>query len=314
MEHFFEIALHAVKDTLPLLPWLLFMYVLLELLESKTDLTKASGFSGKFGPVMGAATGLVPQCGFSVMAAKLFEKKYITLGTLFAIFFSTSDEAFILLLSSGEGAIWVLPTLAAKIVIAVLIGYGTDGLLTWLGHRQVCVEMPETAQNQPSTTKDIFLSRYSKEEKEVEVVCSCGRGHGEDGPWKKYALYPLLHTLQVAAFIFLVNLVLTAVIHSVGEAAFLGFMERNRFLQPLITCGIGLIPNCASSVVITEAFLSGVITFGSFVAGLCANAGMGFVVLLKNVKKWKRNAALVLVSYALSVVVGLLLNLLLLAL
>ncbi len=307
MEHFFEIVGHAFFDTLPLLPWLLFIYVLLELLESKTDLTKANSFSGRFGPIVGAATGLVPQCGFSVMAAKLFEKKYITIGTLLAIFFSTSDEAFILLLSSGEGAVWLLPTLAVKIVIAVVVGYGADWLLKGLGYRQVCVEMPKTGKNEPATTKDIFLSRYM-EEKDVEVVCSCGRGHGEDGPWKKYLFNPLLHTLQVAAFIFLVNFVLTGVIHSVGEAAFLEFMHRNRFLQPLITCGIGLIPNCASSVVITEAFLDGAITFGSFVAGLCANAGMGFVVLIKNMKKWKRNLILILVCYALSVIIGLLFN------
>ena len=113
----------------------------------------------------------------------------------------------------------------------------------------------------------------------------------------------------MAGFIFLVNFVLTAIIHSVGEDAFSAFMHRNRFLQPFITCAIGLIPNCASSVVITETFLSGGITFGSFVAGLCANAGMGFVVLLKNVRKWKRNLALIGVSYALSVVVGMLFNL-----
>lgn len=300
--------IHALKDTLPLLPWLLFMYVLLELLESKTDLTKVSGVGGKFGPIVGAATGLVPQCGFSVMAAKLFEKKYITIGTLLAIFFSTSDEAFILLLSSGEGAVWVLPTLAVKIVVSVLVGYGADCLLKALGHRQVCVEMPKSSQNAPNTTKELFISRYM-EEKDVEVVCACGRGHGEDGPWKKYLFNPLLHTLQVGAFIFLVNFVLTGVIHSVGEDAFVAFMHRNRFLQPLITCAIGLIPNCASSVVISEAFLSGGITFGSFVAGLCANAGMGFVVLLKNVKKWKRNVVLILVCYTLSVAVGTLFNL-----
>jgi hypothetical protein len=113
----------------------------------------------------------------------------------------------------------------------------------------------------------------------------------------------------VAAFIFLVNFVLTAIVHSVGEPAFESFMNRNRFVQPFITCAVGLIPNCASSVVITETFLSGGITFGSCAAGLCANAGMGFVVLLKNVRKWKRNLALIGVSYTLSVAVGLLLNL-----
>jgi len=101
---------------------------------------------------------------------------------------------------------------------------------------------------------------------------------------------------------------LTAIIHTVGEAAFSAFMQRNRFIQPLITCGVGLIPNCASSVVITETFLEGGITFGSFVSGLCANAGMGFVVLLKNTRKWKRNALLIVCTYAIAVVIGIIGN------
>jgi hypothetical protein len=112
----------------------------------------------------------------------------------------------------------------------------------------------------------------------------------------------------VGCFIFLVNFVLTAIIHSVGEEAFAAFMHRNRFVQPFITCAVGLIPNCASSVVLTETFLGGGITFGSCAAGLCANAGMGFVVLLKNTRKWKRNLTLIAVSYAVAVCVGLLLN------
>ena len=308
MEHFFEFLWHAIKDTLPVLPWVFLMYILLQLLENKTNLKNVNRLGGKLGPLVGSATGLIPQCGFSVMAAKFFEKKYITLGTLLAIFFSTSDEAFILLVSSGEGAAWLLPTILVKVGVAILVGYGADLLLKVLGHKQVCVEVPDSSANKPKNVKDMFLKRY-EEEKDVEVVCACGKAHGTDNAWKRYLFYPLLHTLQVAGFILLVNFVLTAVIHSVGEETFAAFMHKNRFLQPFLTCAIGLIPNCASSVVITETFLGGGITFGSFVAGLCANAGMGFVVLLRNVKQWKRNLALVGASYVLSVVVGIVCNL-----
>jgi hypothetical protein len=122
-------------------------------------------------------------------------------------------------------------------------------------------------------------------------------------------LYPALHTLQVAGFILLVNFALTAVIHTVGEDKFTAFMHGSRFFQPFVSCAIGLIPNCASSVVLTETFLSGGITFGSFVAGLCANAGMGFVVLLRNTKKWKRNLALLAVCYFVPVIFGVICNL-----
>ena len=308
MKHFLEFAGHAVKDTLPMLPWIFLMYIIIQLLENKTALKSANRFGGKLGPVVGSATGLIPQCGFSVMAAKFYEKKYITVGTLLAIFFSTSDEAFLMMFASGTGAIWVLPTIAVKIVVGIAVGYAADGLLKWTGRGQVCVEMPKQEENAPKTTHEIFIKQYLQD-KEVDVVCACGRAHGESNAWKKYLLYPFLHTLQVAGFILLVNFVLTAIIHSVGEAAFAAFMHQNRFLQPFITCAIGLIPNCASSVVITETFLSGGITFGSCVAGLCANAGMGFVVLLKNVRKWKRNLLMIAVSYFVSVAVGLLCNL-----
>lgn len=307
MEHVLEFFLHALEDTLPLLPWILLLYVLIELLESKADLTKINRFGGKVGPLVGSATGLIPQCGFSIMAAKLFEQKYITVGTLLAIFIATSDEAFIIMLSSGEGAVWVLPMLAVKILVGVAVGYAVDGIAKLIGRGQVCVEIPSAKTQEPKTTHEIFMRAYLKE-KDVDVKCSCGRSHTEDVAWKKYFLYPLLHTLKVAGFIFLVNFVLTAIIHSVGEEVFVEFMHRNRFLQPFLTSAIGLIPNCASSVVITETFLAGGITFGSCVAGLCANAGMGFVVLLKNVRQWKRNVTLIGICYGVAVVVGLLLN------
>ncbi len=307
MTEVIEFFLHALKDTLPLFPWILFMYVLMELLQNKIDLTRVSRFGGKLGPLLGSATGLIPQCGFSIMAAKLFEQKYITLGTLIAIFFSTSDEAFIIMISDGKGVVWLLPFLVCKIFLGIVVGYGVDLVLKGIGKGQVCVEMPAKMDKQPKTTKDIFIKNYM-EEKDVEVRCSCGRTHDENRPWLNYFVYPLLHSLKVIGFIFLVNFCLTAIIHGVGEDKFGEFLQRSRFIQPFLACLVGLIPNCASSVVLTETFLSGGIAFGSCVAGLCCNAGMGFVVLLKNVREWKRNVCLVLFCYVTSVVIGLLLN------
>lgn len=305
MEAFFEILLHAVKDTLPLLPWILLIYCLIALIENRTDLKSANRFGGKYAPLLGSATGLIPQCGFSVMAAKLYERKYITLGTLLAIFFATSDEAFIILLSSGVGAIWVLPLLATKVLASVAVGYAVDGFLKLVGREQVCVEIQNPEK--PNTVKELFIKQYI-DDRDGDVVCSCGREHSGESAWKNYLLYPFLHTLKVAAFIFLVNFALTGLIHSVGEERFITFLHRGRFLQPFIACAIGLIPNCASSVVLTEAFLGGGIAFGSLVAGLCANAGMGFVVLLRNTKKWKRNLGLIAFCYAVSVCLGVILN------
>ncbi len=307
--HLPELSWHALRDTLPLFPWILGLYIIIELLENKADFSQMNKLGGRLGPLVGASAGLIPQCGFSVMAAKFFERKYITVGTLLAIFMATSDEAFILMLGSGEGAVWVLPMLAVKIVVGVAVGYAADGAMKALRGGQVCVEMPSSANGAPKSAHEYFIRSYL-DEKEVDVNCSCGRRHEEaESPWKNYLLYPLLHTLKVCAFIFLVNFALTSIIHGVGETKFASFMHANRFLQPFIACAVGLIPNCASSVVLTETFLSGAITFGTCAGGLCANAGMGFVVLLKNVRKWKRNVALISVCYGVSVAVGLLLNL-----
>ncbi|MBR2023026.1 MAG: arsenic efflux protein, partial [Clostridia bacterium] len=186
MEHVLEWFLHAVKDTLPMLPWMFLMYVIIQLLENKTAMKNAGRFGGALGPVVGSATGLIPQCGFSVMAAKFYEQKYISLGTLLAIFFSTSDEAFLTLIASGSGAIWVLPTIAVKMAVGIAIGYGVDLFLKTIGRGQTRVVMQEQTQTDGNlTVKEIFISRYL-EEKDVEVVCACGKAHDTDKAWVKY--------------------------------------------------------------------------------------------------------------------------------
>ena len=323
-----EILLDALLDTLKLLPWLIVIYIVIELIEHKTRLTGPNNrLNGRLGPLIGAATGLIPQCGFSVMAAKLFEQKYITVGTLLAIFLATSDEAFIILLSSGQGAVWLLPLIVLKIFVGVAAGYAADGLLKAFkksparvsqilsdgkGHTHVCDHGDHDGDcgggegaHDTHETRESFLRKA--EEQEFECT-SCGRVHDEKRPVMTYFVAPLLHALKVAAFILAVNVILGLVIGWVTEERFIRFMERGLFVQPLITSLIGLIPNCASSVVVTECFLQGGISFGSCAAGLCANAGMGFVVLLKNTKKWKRNLVLIGVCYLISVLVGIAVN------
>ncbi len=303
-----HVLTHAFEDTYPLFLWIFLIYIVIELVESKADISKTERLRGGLGPLVGAATGIVPQCGFSVMAAKLYEKKFITVGTLVAIFLSTSDEAFVILLTSGNSAA-LLKLLAVKIIVGIFFGYAIDLLLKAFGHKQVCVEPYKPEAKAPDTVREIFMQSYLEEKQTVDTVCSCGKEHEEGRPIWNYFLSPLLHSLQVIVFIFLVNVALGAIIHGKGEAALEAFMQKSKFLQPFITSAIGLIPNCASSVVLTETYLGGGIAFGSCVAGLCANAGMGFVVLLRNVKAWKRNLILIGGTYAISVAVGLLCNL-----
>ena len=314
-EFVWENTQHAFWDTLPLLPWLLLIYVVLQLLENKTNLAGSNRLGGRLGPVIGSATGLIPQCGFSVLAAKLYEQKYITVGTLLAIFLSTSDEAFIIMLSSGsaDAAISVLSMIAVKVLLGTAIGYAVDGFLKLIGRGQVRLQARSidtvTGVKKPETVHEIFMVRYF-EDMGVEEGCSCGRPHDDSRPFMTYVVGPVLHALKIAALMFAFNFVLGAIIHFIGEYNFTAFMNRNVLLQPLLVSLVGLIPNCASSVFITTAFLDGTIAFGSCVAGLCANAGLGFVVLLKNTRKWKRNLAFIGIIYAVSTLVGMLCNLL----
>ena len=312
-EFIWENTQHAFWDTLPLLPWLLLIYVVLQLLENKTNLAGSNRLGGRLGPVIGSATGLIPQCGFSVLAAKLYEQKYITVGTLLAIFLSTSDEAFIIMLSSGSAnaAISVLSMIAVKVVLGTAIGYAVDGFLKLIGRGQVRLQARSidtvTGVKKPETVHEIFMVRYFEEMGAVDG-CSCGRPHEEGKPFRTYVIGPILHALKIAALMFGFNFLMGIIIHFIGEDNFAAFMQGNLYLQPLLVCLVGLIPNCASSVFITTAYLEGTIAFGSCVAGLCANAGLGFVVLLKNTRRWKRNLALVGFCYAISVLVGLLCN------
>ena len=310
MHEFLHALEHAFLDTLTLLPWLFIIYIAIELLENKTDFSRSKRLQGKGAPLIGAVTGLIPQCGFSVMAAKLYEQKYVTLGTLLAIFLSTSDEAFIILLSNGAGAVWLLPMLVCKIFIGIIVGYCVDFILKKFGKGQEVRVRSVYEISNPKTVHDIFMKNYLDEMNETGECTACGKPHDGSRPVYTYFLLPVLHALKVAGFVFVINFLLGWAIELVGEDAFYRFMQKNIYLQPFITALIGLIPNCASSVVITQSFLVGGISFGSCLAGLCANAGLGFVVLLKNTAKWKRNFAIIGLSYSVSVFFGLVINLL----
>lgn len=280
-----EVILDAFLDTLKIFPFLFIIYVLIELLEHKTSFSKNHKLlQGKLAPLLGSVTGLVPQCGFSVMAAKLYDKSFISTGTVMAVFLATSDEAFVVLLSSGTAAASIMPLLTVKFIIALAFGY-----LVNLVCRKEELIVPS-------------------EEQEDMHGFSCGREHEGHGKINLYLVEPLLHTLKIAFYILIVNLIFGFIIDAVGLDAISSTFVGGPYVQPLITALVGLIPNCASSVVITETFIRGGITFGSMVAGLCANAGLGLVVLYKNTKKIKRNLLLTIGLYAVAVVSGIAIN------
>ena len=279
LEEIMEIIADALLDSLKVFPFLFLMYVLIEFLENSTNITKNKNIlRGRLAPLLGAATGIIPQCGFSVMAAKLYDKKIIRTGTVLAVFLATSDEALIILLSEGTKAFAVMPVIAVKFVVAVAAGYLVNGLY-----------------------RNENLSELS--ENEAIRGNACGHDHEEDSKVRRYLLHPLVHSVQIFAYILVVNLAFGFAMHF-AEVPITNFLEQGLWFQPLIAGLVGLIPNCASSVLVTQSYVLGAISFGGMMAGLCANAGLGFVILFKNIREWKRDLLLVAVLYAVSVGVG----------
>ena len=280
-----EVFLDSILDTLKVFPFILVIYILIEFLEHKTSFSSNHRLlQGKLAPLIGTVTGIIPQCGFSVMAAKLYDKKYIRTGTLIAVFLPTSDEALIVLIVNPAGAAAVAPLIAVKVVVGLIAGYAINFIL----------RNEHLAQPEESDHEDIH-------------AYSCGREHDGKSAVKVYFVEPLLHSLKVALYIFVVTLIF-GYIFEYNEAAIISSFVGGPYVEPLITAAIGLIPNCASSAVIAQTYCEGGIMFGSMVAGLCCNAGLGFVVLLKDVKKIKRNLLLIVTVYAISVLVGIAVN------
>ena len=277
-----EIFLDSLLDTLKVFPLILLIYILIEFLEHRTSFSENHKLlQGKMAPLLGTVTGIIPQCGFSVMAAKLYDRGFIRTGTLLAVFLATSDEALIVLIVDPVGAAAVAPLVALKVVVGLAVGYAVNFLV----RDELAV---------PAPPEDIH-------------GYSCGREHEGKSKLKVYFVEPLLHSLKIALYIFIVTLIFGYILEYNREAILSSFVG-GPYIEPFITSAIGLIPNCASSAVISQAYCEGGIYFGSMAAGLCCNAGLGFVVLLKNTKKIKRNLLLMAALYVVSVLVGIAVN------
>lgn len=277
----------ALIDSINLLPFLFVIFFFIELFEiyfSKkiNHLSHHSKFSG---PVIGALTAIVPQCGFSVIASTLYVNKLITRGTLIAVYISTSDEAIPVLLSHPEMIKTILPILGIKFLLAVLTGYSVDFIF------------------KPSTDK-------KEEEIEIEEQGCCKHKITNDRFKKRVLiLHPLKHTANIFVFIFLVTLMLNFILLKTQghiEQAFL----YNSPLQPVISAIIGLIPNCAISVMITMLYIQHAISFGSVIAGLSSGAGLGLIILMKKNDSLKDTVKIIAILLSVSILTGLILQIL----
>lgn len=307
----YEVILDALKDTAILFPFLFLMYVLVEVVEHNTKVGKPNrALTGKCAPLIGAVSGLVPMCGFSVMAAKLYRHRHLTLGTLLAVLITTSDEAFLVLLTSpaggfgwGDMALSVLAMAGIKLFLGISVGYFAD----FISNRKSAPVLRAL----PECTGHAHEEEDGHEERDHEHDCE-GHAHEEfsacehhrEGKVVLYLVSPLLHALKVAAFILLINLAFGYLYFALGEDNVVAFLQAGYWYQPLVCCLIGLVPNCASSVILAETYAMGGIAFGSCLAGLVTNTGLGCLALLRGKAENKRALFIVLFLLGLGIAVG----------
>lgn len=276
-----EIVLETLLDSIKLLPFLFITYLAMEYLEHKAGdkMQTAIRKSGKCGPLIGSLLGAFPQCGFSTAASNLYAGRIITLGTLMSIYLSTSDEMLPILLSENVGIEVIVKILGMKILIGMLAGFVID----------------------------FIISRFFAKEKngmEIEHLCEQHHCHCEKGILKS----AIHHTVEIFLYILLISLALHLIINFIGED-FLANLILNRPVIGEILAGlVGLIPNCAASVVITQLYLEGVIGAGAMMSGLLVSAGVGILVLLRVNDKPKENAGVIALLYAIGVIAGILIE------
>lgn len=270
-----DCLLDGLKDTLIILPYLYVTFVLLEFIEHKLNDANRQILTGnrKYGPLLGGLLGALPQCGFSSMAANLFSARVITMGTLIAVFLSTSDEMLPVMISEKADIRVLAAILGFKAAVGIMIGSAVDLLY----------------RKQPPHPEEISeLCEHDH--------CNCEK----DGIF----LSALKHTGKTGLFILIPNLIINVIIFTVGEARLSELLLNGSMLTYFLSSLIGLIPNCAGSVIITELYLSEMITAGTMLAGLLTGSGIGILLLFRANRNLKENLSILAIVYLTGVIIG----------
>lgn len=290
MHEYWHVILEALIHTAQILPLLFIVYYIIELIEYKHagKMQNSKLLKGKASPVIGASLGCIPQCGFSIVSTDLFSKGKLSIGTLIAVYIATSDEAIPIMIANPKSIGWMFALIGAKIVIGISVGYLSILLYKLLFKK-----------------KQIKEQHSHNEEETAHGGCCHHHVETKSFDW----LHPMLHCIKISAFILLINVLFGFITHIwVGESRLVDFLTASKFIQPLLAILIGLIPNCASSVVLTELFLLNGLSFGALLAGLCVNAGLGLIVLIKQNKNSKENLFIFLMLIIPSLIIGYALN------
>jgi len=295
------IFLDALIDSVKMIPFLLAVYIGIELVEYKfgDKIRKAVQKAGAAGPLIGAIAGSFPQCGFSVIAAALYTQRLATIGTLLAVFISTSDEAIPVILSQPEKAYVILPLVLTKIFIALVAGYAIDFIFRKNNQKILAhIKDYESGKDDLGHHHELIADKHA----------CCGHNispNAKEFNPKEIFLHPAIHTLKIFLFIFVISFSINFAVFQTGEENFGKIFLGNNFLQPIIAAMIGLIPNCAASVAIAELYLKGLIAYGSVIAGLCASGGLGLIVLFKEEKSRRNVFTVISLLFGISVFSGL---------
>ena len=272
-----DVLKDALLDSLKVLGIAFILYVLLSFIEDK--ISRLLEKNKKISPLIGSIAGVIPQCGISVVASDLYIENKITLGTLFAIFFACSDEALPILFSDIHLIGYAIPLILIKIIFGFLFGLLID---------------------------TIYRKSISNEQldKMHHHGCCAHEIDSDESMIHKHLVHPLIHSLKIFLYVLIINVIFGLLIYFIGEDNILTFMIQIKWLTPIFTSLIGLIPNCASSVLITDLFMLESIPFGALISGLSINAGLGMIYLLKDKTKIKDALILLGLLFATSILVG----------
>lgn len=273
-----DIILDTLIDTLKLIPFLFITFLIIEVIEHKLNNKNIISKSKKYGPLIGSFLGAIPQCGFSVMATNLYITRIITLGTLISIYLSTSDEMLPILISENINITTIIVIILIKVIFAIIYGIIIDLILS---------------------------KKQRKQEKENYSICDEEHCHCEKGIF----IPALKHTLNITIFIMIITFIINIIFSFVGEDILSKILLKNSIFSPFITSLIGLIPNCASSVMLTELYINNAINVSSLISGLLTGSGAALLILFKSNKNIKENIKILFILYILGVLSGIILEL-----
>mgnify|MGYP002620066664 CR=1 FL=1 len=276
-----DVLIDTLLDVVKLIPFLFIAFLIIELMEHKfsSKTTNMIKKSGKFGPAIGSLLGLLPQCGFGVLATNLYITRILSLGTLVAVYLSTSDEMLPILISEQASFKTIATILSIKFIVGLVVGFIIDF---------------------------IYHKNETKKEEHIHDLCEHDHCHCEEGILKS----SILHTIKTIFFIAIVTFALNTIMHYVGEDCLKEILSKNTFLAPFISSLIGLIPNCGASIVISELYVNNIIQLGTAIAGLLTGSGVAILVLFKSNKNLKENLMITGIIYITGVIVGLIIELL----